>query len=194
MRFNVTFHNHTRMRTLRWVTRFLERVKPGQRVLIRKRPKTAPVALRAKLGGWMDRQVAHAANVHYAEMRPIPLTAMRHELYPYTTDCSGSVIGGYYAVGAPAPVANGYDGQGDTAAIRAHLPRRAHVADCRVGDPIVLGRDDNHAGQHVVMVRDAGSDPLVYSHGQEDGPWYKPLSVELAAHDGYYTAHDGGLG
>ena len=150
----------------------------------------APVSTRKLVMGWMKWALLNNNQIHYLQRRPMRLPEMRARMLPLSIDCSESTTGAYYAAGALDPNGNKYDGTGYTGTIRAHLPTRAHVALCRIGDPIVYGEG---TGSHVVMVFKAGRDPLVFSHGQEAGPLLNRHSVQLATHGAYYTAHNGGL-
>lgn len=111
----------------------------------------------------------HRAEIHYAEIRPIPLTAYRDHHLPLTTDCSGFATACYYAAGAPDPNANGYDGEGYTGTLLGHLPAIPQ-SDAQPGDLIVFGA---YPGKHVVVIVGTGigrSNPSVVSHGTEAGP------------------------
>lgn len=112
--------------------------------------------------GW-----AHRAQIHYAEIRPIPLTAYKDHHLPLTTDCSGFATCCFYAAGAPDPNANGYNGEGYTGTLLGHLP---HISQgqAQPGDLIVFGA---YPGKHVVVITGSGTvNPQVVSHGTEAGP------------------------
>ena len=135
---------------------------------------------RIHLATLMDLHLRDRTLWQYAEVRPIG---------PKRTDCSGSTVLLYQAVGAPDPTGNHYSMEGNTEAIRHAMPHRA-VKDLLTGDTIVYGRDDDYARQHVVIVREPHpTDPLVFSFGQPGGPYAYRHSVENHAHDGYFTSH-----
>lgn len=150
-----------------------------------------PIGKRTLIKEEMDWALKGKAQIHYAQIRPMrSLDSFKYRRLPITADCSESTTGLYYAVGAPDPNGLGYNGSGFTGTLRGHLPDRAHAHELKVGDIIVYGRG---SGSHVVVVYEAGYDPLVFSHGQESGPSLYRHSVENAAHGGYCTFHDGGL-
>jgi peptidoglycan hydrolase-like protein with peptidoglycan-binding domain len=121
--------------------------------------------------------VAHNAEIHYAESRPIPINIPKYYL-PFTTDCSGFVTIMAKWSGAPDPNGLGYNGQGYTGTLLDHLP---HItkAESLPGDLVVLGPPP---GNHVVTLVEAGTvaDPLVVSHGREADPDRTLLSVQIA--------------
>lgn len=123
--------------------------------------------------------VAHAAQIHYSQDRPID---MHFRDIPWTADCSGSTIAYAKAAGAPDPSGNGFSGQGNTDSILAHLRHRSRIADAELGDPILWHRGSD--GIHVAVVVKPGRDPLLASHGSENGPLSIRYSVEYRYHAG----------
>jgi hypothetical protein len=117
--------------------------------------------------------VEHEPQIHYAEVRPIPVHVRPFSL-PLTTDCSGFATLCYLWGGATDPNRRGYDGSGFTGTLLAH-GRHIAVKSCKPGDLIVYGPAPGH---HVVIVVEAGANPLVVSHGQEKGPWLTRHSDE----------------
>jgi len=124
----------------------------------------------------------HEPSWHYAQVRPIPLSRIKQRLLPITTDCSGGVTGLAYAGGIPDPNDFGYNGQGYTGSLLQgcpHILQRQALA----GDFVAFGP---YPGEHVVMLMEAGvsngSDPLVWSHGQEGGPLIYRLSSAKRIH------------
>ena len=98
---------------------------------------------------------------------------------PLTTDCSGfvnSATSGHKR----QPNAMNYNGTGYTGTMLhacSHIqPRAAQLADL-----VVFG---NAPGTHVVIIVQLGSDPMVVSHGSEDGPLKLRLSQEATSHPG----------
>ena len=114
--------------------------------------------------------IAHEPQIHYGEIRPMPLGRM----LPLTTDCSGFVTLCYYLAGASDPNGLGYGGEGWTGTLLRHLEQLA-PADVRRGDLVVFGR---YPGRHCAIVLEPGDDPLLCSHGQERGPVEIRLSTE----------------
>ena len=114
--------------------------------------------------------IEHEPEIHYGEIRPIPLGRR----LPLTTDCSGFVTLCYYLAGAPDPNGLDYDGEGWTGTLLRHLEHVA-AADVRRGDLVVFGR---YPGRHCAIVLEPGDDPLLCSHGQERGPVEIRFSTE----------------
>ena len=114
--------------------------------------------------------IAHEPQIHYGEIRPIPLA----RTLPLTTDCSGFVTLCYFLAGAPDPNGLDYSGQGWTGTLLRHLE---HIprADAKPGDLVVWGA---YPGRHVAIVLEGGDDPVLASHGQERGPLAVRYSVE----------------
>lgn len=143
-------------------------------------------AQRAQLGRLMDLLVEHEPAVHYARVRPMrtstikTATQLRHQLASgVTMDCSESVTLLCRLAGLDDPNGCGYDGSGFTGTMLAHLPHYQRARNAMVGALVVFGPA---MGEHVCMVREPGSDPLLFSHGWEGGPRYVRLSLERHAH------------
>lgn len=111
---------------------------------------------------------------HYDMIRPIP-----HEIRlggPVTTDCSGSTTLFCELGGAPDPSGFRFDGAGNTSTMLAHLKRRT-LAQARNADLVLFANPD-----HVAIILEHGTDPLLESHGFEGGPLAIRLSVERQFH------------
>lgn len=134
-------------------------------------PAPAPT-LRSRIVAEARWGVANEPQIHYAEVRPIPLEPPRQ--LPLTTDCSGFATCCYRWAGAPDPNGLGYNGAGYTGTLLAHL-EHVPIAALAAGDLIVFGTMPGH---HVVIVTEPGPDPLVVSHGWEGGPQEWRLSQE----------------
>lgn len=119
----------------------------------------------------------HAAEVHYAQIRPMPLAAAKAKQLPLTTDCSGFATCAYYYAGAPDPNGLGYNGQGYTGTLYAHC-KHISAADAKPGDLVEFG---GSPGSHVVVYAGGG---MCWSHGQEAGPLYISVAAEAQAHAG----------
>lgn len=148
----------------------------------RRKQFRANAPVRDRLVGWCRWGIENSTDIHFKEARPIPVGNLPGTL-PLTTDCSGSTT--LFARWAQAPDPNGrdYDGNGSTVAMLGNL-RRIRAAQALPGDLIVF--DGPADKQHVVILLDKGShaDPLVSSHGSEQGPISLRLSDESAAHPG----------
>lgn len=138
------------------------------------------LALRAAIVKWARWGTAHASEIHYSQStaRDDFLHHPRGYL-PMTTDCSGDVTQEHWAPGAPDPSGLGYRYVGFTGTLLEFAAKHGHVftdvSRARPGDPIVIGPG---SGWHVVLCLEAGSDPLVCSHGSEAGPRIQRLSVD----------------
>jgi hypothetical protein len=92
-------------------------------------------------------------------------------------DCS-SIVTMYCAwAGAPDPNGLGYSGSGFTGTLLEHCEEIPPL-QVQVGDFDVYGYGP---GDHVDVVVETGTDPLVVSHGQERGPILIRRSVEFQA-------------
>ena len=114
--------------------------------------------------------IEHELEIHYGEIRPIPLGRR----LPLTTDCSGFVTLCYFLAGAPDPNGNRYSGYGWTGTLLRHLTAIGPV-DARKGDIVVWG---SYPGRHCAIVLEADDDPLLCSHGMERGPIAIRFSAE----------------
>jgi cell wall-associated NlpC family hydrolase len=139
--------------------------------IIGRRSKVLPLSVRDGIVAAARWGIGHERQIHYGEVRPIPLARM----LPLTTDCSGFVTLCYFLAGAPDPNGLGYSGEGWTGTILRHLASIAPV-DARRGDLVVWG---DYPGRHVSIVLEPGHDPLLCSHGQERGP----LAVRFSDED-----------
>jgi hypothetical protein len=126
--------------------------------------------------------IEHELEIHYGEIRPIPLGRR----LPLTTDCSGFVTLCYFLAGAPDPNGNRYSGYGWTGTLLHHLKAIGPV-DVRPGDIVVWGR---YPGRHCAIVLEADEDPLLCSHGAERGP----IAIRFSAECRYQPATVAWLG
>lgn len=95
----------------------------------------------------------------------IPHIHDKHHL-PLETDCSGFATLCYSWAGAPDCNGNGYNGQGYTGTMLAHM-REIPKSKVKPGDLVVFG---GGTGNHVCIVVTTGSDPELISHGGNSGP------------------------
>lgn len=128
--------------------------------------------------------IKNRSQIHYLEIRPMPLAKYKGHHLPLTTDCSGWVTCCYYAAGLPDPNGLGYTGQGYTGTLIDHL-NHVSLADAHAGDLVVFGA---RPGVHVVILLEDGTanggDPEVGSHGTEAGPVQTRLAAESAGFAG----------
>jgi len=149
---------------------------------------------RLVLGELMDILVAAQPKVHYRQSRPMRTINLdnRQELLAalaspagIAADCSESIVLLCHVAGCKSPMGKqGYTGNGNTETLLESLPHYTHPADAMTGAIVVLGADQPLAEQHACMVRSSGPDPILFSHGSEDGPIYIHLSQEQRAHKG----------
>lgn len=131
--------------------------------------------VRASIVKFCEWGIQNAARIHYAQVRPIPVPPPgKLPRLPLVTDCSGFATLAYRAAGAPDPNGNGYDGTGYTGDMLRHL-HRIPRSELQHGDLVCFGEFPGH---HVCLVLQGGPDPLLFSHGQERGPFAIRLSAE----------------
>lgn len=135
---------------------------------------------RTDMADWARWGTAHAAQIHYSQARPYTLYHPRH--LEMTLDCSSSSITYAHWAGAPDPSGYGFNGSGNTDAILRHLRPRLSIADAELGDLILWHKGSD--GKHVAVVVKPGRDPLLASHGSENGPLLLRFSVEYRYHAG----------
>lgn len=141
----------------------------------------APVTgLRSKIVAEAHWGIANAAGIHYRQLRPMDGINQRHKL-PLDTDCSGFVTLCYKWAGAGDPNGLGFNGQGYTGSLLSYLTPVSQ-AQVKPGDLVLWAR--NGKGEHVSMVLEPGSDPLLVSHGQESGPYTVRFSASNRSHAG----------
>jgi hypothetical protein len=141
-------------------------------------------AERAKAVKVMDLLVRYTGKVHYQQYRPMrtkwinTMDELKKALASsrgITMDCSEAVTLIAHIAGMHDPNNMQYGGWGYTGTIlnycKPHFtdPKKAHV-----GSLVVFGPG---TGDHVCMVRKAGNDPLLFSHGGEYDPKYIRCSV-----------------
>ena len=118
-------------------------------------------------------------SIHYQQSRPFPHSGNLRGL-PLYTDCSGFATMACQDAGAQDPNGRGFDGYGYTGTLYAHCPK-VSLADVKPGYLLEHGGSPD---SHVNVVVESGSNPMVVSHGQENGPRLYPASVEIAYHGG----------
>lgn len=131
--------------------------------------------------------VEHEAQIHYAQRRPMTtahlLEQQLADLFAagvlIAMDCSEGVTLLCRLAGLADPNGRGYDGTGYTGTMLDHLPHYTKPGNADVGALVVFGPG---SGDHVAMVYTPGADPLLWSHGAENGPRFVKLSVEKAVH------------
>jgi hypothetical protein len=135
-------------------------------------------ALRKQVVSFAEWGVAHQPQIEYSENGP-RLAGLGHpKLLPLTTDCSGFSTLCYNWAAAPDPNGNAYNPHATaytgTMLKACHpIPRTA----VQPGDLVIFG---GYPGNHVCVVVQTGSDPLLVSHGGNDGPKHISFSAERA--------------
>ena len=140
----------------------------------------------------MDLWLRHKAQIHYPphdvrtafDRRSFELSEQQlvHLLAgggSIQADCSEAVTELCKWAGLADPNGLGYRYAGYTGTLLRHLPRYADAERAFVGALVVFGP---YPGEHVSMVYERGSDPVLWSHGREAGPDTWPLSVERSWH------------
>lgn len=155
----------------------------------------ASVRQRAELAALMDYLCAHEPHIHYAQVRPMVTRSIDNLVQLHQAverprglamDCSESVTLLCRLVGLSDPNGLHYNGSGNTETMLGHLSHYYAARSAGVGALCVFGVG-KLSTEHVCMVRRTGSDPLLFSHGQERGPFLIPLSVEKRYHVAPYT-------
>lgn len=143
-------------------------------------------ALRAEIVRYAQWGCANTAQIHYRQSRPIDGYGQRPRL-PLYTDCSGFVTLCYEWAGGPDPNGRGFDGYGYTGTLLGHCHSIARSA-ARPGD--LVAWTPPRTGHHVAIVLEPGADPVLASHGSEQGPFRIRFSQEHAfqASRGHATA------
>lgn len=149
---------------------------------LKTQPDPAPhiTAIRQAITNWALWGARHEPVIDYTQStsRDDFLHEPRGHL-PMTTDCSGFVTFCYWASGAPDPSGLAYRWVGFTGTLLENAYRHGRVLTdlslARPGDPIVVGPG---TGWHTFIVVQAGTDPLVVSHGDESGPKTYSESVD----------------
>ncbi len=157
----------------RFVAR-LEGARLPARFLERQEARNAQaLALRGQIVANAQWGIANEPQIHYEQLRPIDGLREPRKL-PLHTDCSGFATLCYAWAGAPDPNGLGYSGQGWTGTLLRHMqPVAADAA--QPGDLVVFGPAPGH---HVAIVLEPGPDPLLCSHGEEQGPLAIRFTVE----------------
>jgi hypothetical protein len=97
-------------------------------------------------------------------------------------DCSTAVTLLFKYAGLRDPNGLGYDGSGNTDTLYNHLPHYYKVEDAHPGALLIFGEDPT---VHVCMLTERdGTDPWLFSHGQQGGPFHIQLSAERQNHVG----------
>jgi hypothetical protein len=130
----------------------------------------------------------HAAYIHYppGDIRPDPPIEeydrwKRHDLSGpgIMVDCSESIQAASFAEGLPSQCGTSYrTGLQFTGTLLSTLPE-IRLSEAKVGDLVVIGPG---TGEHVVAILRPDDDPIIWSHGCEQGPLIMPLSEEMHYH------------
>lgn len=135
---------------------------------------------RDKLVALMDELIANAAEIHYAQIRPMRTIRLRAPAYPMTMDCSEAVTCLCKWAGLQDPNGRGYNGSGYTGTMLEHLPHYHRAGNALPGALVVFGPG---TGEHVAMVLEHdATNPLLFSHGGENGPIAIHLHDEAEGH------------
>jgi hypothetical protein len=126
-------------------------------------------------------QIIHAANwlvdhnhgCTYSE-GPLRLSCV-HKPYqvPFVSDCSAGIECLYSWANAPDPSELGYAGDPYTGTLVAH-GKLIRASRARSADVVIFGPD---TGWHAALVMGGGSDPVVWSMGEQGDPRFYRVSV-----------------
>jgi len=130
----------------------------------------------------------HAASMHYPphDIRPDPPIVQyerwkRHDLTGpgIMVDCSEAIQAAAFAEGLPSQCGTSYrTGAQFTGTLLSSL-KQIRLSEASIGDLIVIGPG---SGDHVVAILRPDDDPVIWSHGCEEGPFIFPLSTEMSYH------------
>ncbi len=136
-------------------------------------------AVRAKMVAVCEWAIAHEADIHYSKVRPIAIDTPFETIPPggLEVDCSGSTELFAKWAGAPDPNGLDFDGFGFTGRMADNL-RMIPQSALQLGDLVIFGNPTTH----VAVVIELGADPVMESHGVEEGPLRISLSSEASAH------------
>lgn len=146
---------------------------------------------RNKLAELMDLMVAHEPKIHYEQVRPMRTGSIKTIAqlgialaHGFSMDCSESVTLLCRLAGLRDPNRSGYNGSGNTQVMYDHLTHYTRPRGAAIGALCFFGIPGELSTQHITMVRHSGSDPVLFSHGQERGPFWIHLSEERKYHAG----------
>lgn len=134
--------------------------------------------IRQAIVKWAHWGVEHTSQIHYQQSRPID--GHRHPgKLPLYTDCSGFLTDCYEWAKGPDPNGRRFDGQGYTGTMLDHgttIP----LYQAEPGDAVIWGYSPGHHTAVIVDVTNR-NDPMIVSHGSEEGPLLERVSQEDAA-------------
>lgn len=139
---------------------------------------------RGKLHTLMNETLVDEARHHdwrYLAIRPRYMPARPWKAGEVVTgDCSKGVQDLCWWAEVPHdPMAMHYGPYGNSATLTAHLPVVDHPRLLEVGDIVTFGPDGN---DHAAMVKERGSDPLLWSFGHQGAPNTYRLSQDSREH------------
>lgn len=127
---------------------------------------------RTLLHAFMVATAGNAYSWNYREVRPLTLPPkLAHGV---NADCSFGVKVLCDWAGVPDPTGGRYDGYGNSVSIYEHLPH-VPLARAQTGDILLFGPE---GAWHATMILEAGSDPMLWSHGHQGAPSLYPLSAD----------------
>jgi hypothetical protein len=123
----------------------------------------------------------HAPEIHYSQSATQRLSFLERKPYalPLFVDTSSFVTWCYWIAGAPNPNGNAYNLRNPayTGTLLGHMK---HIPRSEVGPGDIVIWTPPAPGQHSAVVVQAGADPLLVSHGSEEGPIRIRFSKENA--------------
>ncbi len=144
----------------------------------RKRARGTETRHRAAVVKWCRWGIANTRSIFYSQGM-LRMAGIGHPgKLPLHTDCSASTTVFFNWAGAPDPNGLSYNHTGYTGSIGAHC-KTISRSQARGGDLVLFGAAPY---SHVCVVLEGGEDPLLCSHGQDDGPIGIRFAREWRAH------------
>lgn len=137
---------------------------------------------RQRLVELMDATLADEAAHHtwtYRAVRPVPVPAAWKPGQRVTGDCSKGVQMLAHWGRAPDPMQNGFGPYGNSQTICMRLQHLDRASELEPGDIVTFGA---WGGEHAAMVKEAGTDPLLWSFGHQGAPNTYRLSQDGRVH------------
>ncbi len=129
------------------------------------------------LGKLMDDTVADNGNWTYRAVRPLTLSHRPwRKGQRVVSDCSKGVQNLCWWARAPHdPMGRDWDSYGNSQTLWAHCQHVDTPVQLQIGDFVTFGRDGE---EHAAMVRQGGTDPLLWSDGHQGAPNFYRLSQD----------------
>lgn len=157
------------------------RIRNKDKVVFVGKPVNIASSVRKDILRWGRWMVSNRSRIHYSQNRPY--TRYRAGTSgSITLDCSAAYANLCMWSRAQDPFGNGYNGSGNS--YELHATASIPKAQALPGDGVSWNG-------HVAMLLEPGSrsDPLLFSHGSEAGPYAYRLSSAVRIHGSGYKMH-----